>query len=86
MSHKYGVEEIDFSGGSEDVVVLRRTCMYCNITSNVVVDTDKYRLWDAGVLIQNVWPKLTPAERERIKLGYHTECWEEMFSPKEDDE
>jgi hypothetical protein len=81
------IERIDFSGGSEDTVSLIRTCNLCGDVSEIIVDRDKYRLWDAGVLIQDVWTWLTPAERERIKLGYHPECWEKMFnSPEEDDE
>lgn len=30
-------------------------------------------------LIQNIFPHLTPAEREFIKTGYTAEDWKELF-------
>jgi hypothetical protein len=78
---------IDLSNGATDTIQLSRVCYICKEKSFVLLDAALYRLWDSGQLIQNVWPNLTPAQREMIKLGYHAECWEKMFnSPEEDDE
>lgn len=33
-------------------------------------------------LIQNVFPHLTPAEREFIKTGYTQEDWDTLFPPE----
>jgi hypothetical protein len=78
---------VDLSQGAEETYQLTRVCYICKEKSFVLVCAELYRIWDSGHLIQNVWPNLTPAQREMIKLGYHEDCWEEMFnSPEEDDE
>ena len=77
---------IDLSQGAEETYQLTRVCHICREKSHVLVCAELYRIWDSGHLIQNVWPNLTPAQREMIKLGYHAECWEKMFSSEEDDE
>ena len=78
---------VDLSQGAEETYQLTRVCYICKEKSFVLVGAAVYRIWDSGHLIQNVWPNLTPAQREMIKLGYHEDCWEEMFnSPEEDDE
>ena len=78
---------VDLSNGATYTIQLNRVCYICKEKSFVLVDAVLYRLWDSGSLIQNVWPGLTPAQREMIKLGYHDDCWEETFgSGKNDDE
>ena len=77
---------IDFSDGAKEVYTLERYCIVCDTPHYILVDAVKYRLWDSGQLIQNVWPELSMADREMIKLGYHEACWNKLFSPEEDDE
>jgi hypothetical protein len=78
---------VDLSQGAEETYQLTRVCYICKEKSFVLVCAELYRIWDSGHLIQNVWPNLTPAQREMIKLGYHDDCWEETFgSGKNDDE
>lgn len=77
---------IDLSNGATDTIQLTRVCYICKEKSFVLVDAVLYRLWDSGQLIQNVWPGLTPAQREMIKLGYHDDCWEETFNAKQHDD
>ena len=62
-----------------------RLCLICNEMYFVVVDAVKYRLWDSGSLIQDVWSDLSAGQREMIKLGYHQDCWEKMFCSEEDE-
>jgi len=76
----------DFSNDAKETYTLDRLCLICNEMYFVVVDAVKYRLWDSGSLIQDVWSDLSAGQREMIKLGYHQDCWEEMFSSEEDDE
>jgi hypothetical protein len=49
----------------------------------VTVDLDDYQLYLKGELVQNVWPRLSPEEREIIigVDGYHLcpECWDKTF-------
>jgi hypothetical protein len=35
--------------------------------------------WKNGELIQNVWPRLSPSDREFIKTGVTAEEWDEVF-------
>lgn len=35
--------------------------------------------WQGGELIQNVWPHLSPSDREFIKTGVTKEEWNEAF-------
>lgn len=76
---------VDLSNGATDTIQLSRVCYICKEKSFVLVDAVLYRLWDSGHLIQNAWPGLSPAQREMIKLGYHEDCWEEMFNSPEED-
>ena len=75
----------DFSNQAKETYTLDRLCLICNEMYFVVVDAVKYRLWDSGSLIQDVWSDLSAGQREMIKLGYHQGCWEEMFCSEEDE-
>lgn len=37
-------------------------------------------------LIQDIFPNLTPAEREFIQTGYTQEDWDAMFPPEESED
>jgi hypothetical protein len=53
--------------------------MDLNITPHQV---DRY---NAGMLIQDAFPNLTPAEREFIKTGYTQEDWDAIFPPEDEE-
>lgn len=36
--------------------------------------------------VQEIFPNLTPSQREFIKTGYTPEDWEEMFPPEDEDD
>jgi len=71
---------VDLSNGAAYTFQLTRVCYICKEKSFVLVDAELYDLWQDGHLIQNVWPGLTPAQREMIKLGYHEDCWDDVFN------
>jgi hypothetical protein len=63
-----------------------RQCVVCNTESSVEVDTKKYFMWqraratgESGNHIQDVFPELTPDEREVLLSGTHPECWDGMW-------
>lgn len=60
-------------------------CMGCGAASILVVDADLYARWQAGELIQDVWPDWTPGQRELLKMGTHPKCWDKMFPPELDE-
>lgn len=43
------------------------------------ITPDEYRRWQAGELAQNVWPHLTPSDREFIITGITDETWSSLF-------
>ena len=50
--------------------------MDLNVTGKQIV------AWEKGELIQNVFPHLTPDEREFIKTGITHDEWDQMFGEK----
>ena len=59
---------------------LVRTCPMCRSTHWMKVNGEKYGKYAYGnALIQEVFPDLTPHEREFIKTGYCPECQELLF-------
>lgn len=48
-------------------------------TMELDITADDLQRWRDGALIQDVFPNLTPDEREFIKTGITPESWEETF-------
>jgi hypothetical protein len=70
----------------EDLVLSRK----CRVTDELVtltINFKDYRRWklkEDGV--QNIFPQLTPDEREFIQTGYTKAEWAKLFPPEEDEE
>lgn len=57
-------------------------------TKEIKVDPQTYQNYRDGYdnrLIQDIFPDLTPDEREFLMTGYTKEDWDVMFPPDEDD-
>lgn len=54
-------------------------CSWCGNGGTVEVPAPGFFAWQLGALIQDAFPELSPAIREQLKLGYHPECWSEMY-------
>jgi hypothetical protein len=53
-------------------------------TMDLPVSLDQLLRWmHGGMLIQDAFPHLTPAEREFIKSGYIQADWDAIFPPEE---
>ena len=50
------------------------------------VTQDQLAAWRAGALAQNVFPNLTPDQREFVMTGITAQEWEEAFGGEEDEE
>ena len=59
-------------------------CPSCNEVSEVLAPVDGFRRWQAGELIQDALPELTPDEREILISGICNDCWKEMFGENEE--
>lgn len=66
--------------------VINRLCPICEESSGVRVRTDDYGRWKTGVLIQDAFPYLSVAQREKVKTGYCTTCWDDMWGDDNDDD
>ena len=67
-------------------MILEKECPMCGKVTKIAVDRVKYFRWQAGELIQNVWPELPPEKRELIKTGYCMECQAVLFAVPEGEE
>ena len=67
---------------------IRVTCYHCNREFVLKVRVEDYLLFDMPNRphIQDIFPYLTPAERELLISHTCQECWDKMFSFPEDEE
>lgn len=64
---------------NDTIEVTTPVCVQCGQSSTMNVSRDKLIRWHKGELAQNVFPELTPDERELLVTGTHPECWEKIF-------
>lgn len=55
-------------------------------TKEISVTEEQIKAWEAGGLIQEVMPGLTPDEREFLMTGIDPSEWEDEFSERGDEE
>lgn len=61
-------------------------CPFCGNAVEISVDEGDYEAWVDEELAQNVFPSLTPAERELFISGMCFDCQRSIFDEDEDDE
>lgn len=73
---------------SERNYELKVTCRMCKKTHTLKVRVEDYLTFDSPnrPLIQEVFPYLSPAERELLISGTCEECWKKLFPPETDEE
>jgi hypothetical protein len=59
--------------------VKTRPCIVCNQASLIELELDRVERWIAGEHVQNVWPEMSPGEREMLITGTHPKCWDSIF-------
>ena len=64
---------------------VKRISPFSGITHTMDLDVTVNQLisWEKGELIHNVFPHLTPAEREFVKTGITPSDWDQMVGEKE---
>lgn len=70
--------------GTDIVERITPMCMGCGKNSIIRAHWFQFVAWERGMLIQDAFPELNPAERELLKTGTHPECWDKMFSEEEE--
>jgi hypothetical protein len=58
---------------------INRVCVFCDRSSmSFILDANKVRRWQNGEYIQDVFPELTPNEREMLISSVCPKCWETL--------
>lgn len=67
-------------------MVVRNQCPFCGNVTDKNLDVTKEQLvryYNREDLIQNIFPNLSPDEREFIMTGYCDSCQEKIFGEEE---
>lgn len=70
----------------KNMIDIDTECPMCGSTKVIKVAFDDYNRWQHGALIQDAFPYLDNADRERIKTGICNDCWNKMFGLGEEDD
>lgn len=79
-----GIVGIASQAGDRITVVVE--CPICSVRQNMAISEAAYERWVGGELIQNAFPDMSLADRERLKTGFCDPCWARVFPPDSDDE
>lgn len=60
----------------QDLITLEKTCLFCNQTHRITVNTKDYKAWKEGALIQDVFHYLTANDREILISGICGTCFD----------
>ena len=52
-------------------------------TRDLPITEEEVRRWQGGELIQNVWPQLSPGDREFLMTGITDDEWDDLFKDEE---
>lgn len=61
-----------------------KTCPICSQVASVEVPLAEFEAYQRGALIQDALKSLTSAEREVVKSGIHSDCWDKTFGGEDD--
>jgi hypothetical protein len=80
MASKHNVE-----AQADGQLLLTGICPVSKESWMLCVDKEDYDRWQAGELIQVVWPDMHAAHRELLISGITDKGWEKTFGPDEED-
>lgn len=63
---------------------LNRECFICKGESRILVEEDLVKRWYNGEFIQDVFPHLTPEQRELMQTGTHPKCFSSLSERRYD--
>ena len=58
------------------MIQLRMTCPLCNSENTVDMEEAELEAYDNGALIQEAFPNHSAGDRELVKTGICTPCWD----------
>ena len=68
-----------------ETVIIRTECPRCHCLNHIHTTREQFESWEAGELVQNVFPDLDPTDRESLISGLCPEC-QTFFFGFEDEE
>lgn len=71
-------------GGSSMITIDTPRCLHCGKDGQLEVDQAAMRSYQAGALVQEVWPDKDADWREQMMTGIHPACWDEMMGAEEE--
>ena len=63
-------------GSEPDPVHLWRRCTFCGTEHSFWLNRDRYLRWQGGEHVQDVFPEMSPDERETLISGTCSRCWD----------
>lgn len=63
-----------------------KDCVWCKGDSIITMDVANYVNYSQGTHAQHVWPNASAGDRETFISGTHSQCFDEMFPPDEEEE
>lgn len=63
----------------DSITLVVAQCPLCGDSAAVPVGTAAYQSWRAGTLVQNAFPDLSRADRERLITGICGTCWDDLW-------
>lgn len=67
-----------------DTITCAKKCTVTGDQYIIRVPVDKWRQWQSGLLIQDVFPELSAEQREFIMSGVTPAEWEDLFSEEKE--
>lgn len=65
-------------------ITIKGRCPMCGNEWSVEVDKVNYQSFKEGMLAQDAFPELSPAERELLITGFCDDCWEKFAEYEEE--
>lgn len=69
-----------------ETVIIRTTCPCCGTLNHIHTTREQFESWEAGELVQNVFPDLSTADRESLISGLCLNCQAIFFDEEVENE
>ena len=77
LSEKHWIDVSYFDDGH---LTVNCKCNGCKVSESYLVDQNLFDDWSKGAMVQDVFPELTPGQREMLISGTCSECWNKMWT------
>lgn len=66
--------------------IVKTVCPFCGQVTYIQLPAEDYAKWQAGALVQDAFPYLSPETREQLISGICESCWDSTFGGDSEDE